>query len=126
MESTGAASPARPATLRDCVQAVIQGIQEGKILRTFERWYAEDVVMTENGEHAREGKSVNRAYEKAFVHGAEIHSASAQTILVDGDRAAVEWTFDLTPKGGVRTLRRQVALQTWRAGQIVREDFYHA
>lgn len=112
-------------SIRDDVQAVIDGIRKGEILETFDRWYADDVVMSENGEDERVGKMPNRAYEEAFVKGVTFHGASVGEVLVDGDRSAVEWTFDLTPKGGSRVQQRQVALQVWRDGRIVRETFYH-
>ncbi len=110
---------------REDVQAVIDGILSGDILGTFERWYADDVVMSENGVDERKGKAENRAYEEQFVNGVEFHGAEVGAVLVDGDRAAVEWAFDFTPKGGDRVVQRQVAVQQWRDGQIVREDFYH-
>jgi len=109
----------------DQVQGVIEGIEQGKILQTFEQFYDDEVVMTENGQHERVGKSVNRAYERAFVKGVEMHAAKAGVVLVDGNKAAIEWLFDMTPAGGSRLTQRQVALQTWEDGKIVREDFYH-
>ena len=111
---------------RDHVQAVIDGILKGAILETFDTYYADDVVMSENGVDERRGKETNRAYEQQFVEGVEFHGAEVGAVLVDGERAAIEWTFDFTPKGGDRTVQKQVALQTWRDGRIVREVFYHA
>ena len=107
------------------VQAVINGILKGEILETFEKYYADDVVMSENGLEERVGKDTNRAYEQAFVENVTFHGATVGEVLVDGDQAAIEWTFDLTPKGGERVQQRQVALQKWSEGKIVRETFYH-
>ena len=112
-------------SVRDNVQAVIDGILRGDLLGTFDDWYADDVVMSENGTDERVGKAANRAYEEAFVNSVEFHRAEAGTVVVDGDHAAVEWTFELTPKGGERTVQRQVTVQTWRDGKVVREVFYH-
>jgi ketosteroid isomerase-like protein len=112
-------------SIRENVQAVIDGIQRGEILKTFDRFYADDVVMSENGVDPREGKAANRVYEEAFVEGVTFHGAAVGEVLVDGDRSAVEWTFDLTPNGGERVQQHQVAIQTWRDGKIVRETFYH-
>lgn len=111
---------------RDNVQAVIDGILAGKIMETFEKYYSDDVVMTENGKDAREGKPACGQYEQAFVDNVAFHGAQPGLIIVDGDHAAVEWTFDFTPKGGSRMTQRQVAVQTWKDGKVVREDFYHA
>lgn len=110
---------------RELTKAVIDGIMAGKILETFDKYYADDVVMTENGTNPRNGKAANRAYEVQFVNNVEFHAASVGRVIVDGDHSAVEWVFELTPKGGSRVTQRQVALQTWRNGQVVREDFYH-
>jgi len=110
---------------RTHVQAVIDGIMAGKILETFDQYYADDVVMSENGVDERVGKAANREYEEAFVNGVEFHGASVGAVIVDGDRAAVEWTFDITPKGGDRVQQKQVAVQQWNNGKVVRETFYH-
>jgi hypothetical protein len=107
------------------VKAVIQGILNGKILETFDRYYAPDVVMSENGEDERVGFESCRSYEEGFVNNVEFHSASVGRTLVDGDQAAIEWTFEFTPKGGERVTQKQVAMQTWKDGKVVREDFYH-
>ncbi|MEM9493297.1 MAG: nuclear transport factor 2 family protein [Myxococcota bacterium] len=108
------------------VQAVIDGILSGAILDTFERHYAEDVVMSENRGDERVGKAANRKHEQAFVDGVEFHGAEVGHVLIAGDHAAIEWTFDMTPKGGQRVQQRQIAMQTWRDGQIIREDFYYS
>lgn len=112
-------------SIRDKVQAVIDGVLEGKILETFDQYYADDVVMSENGEDERVGKEACREYEVAFVENVEFHGAQASLVLVDGDHAAVEWEFDFTPKDGDRVVQKQVALQTWKDGKVVREVFYH-
>lgn len=112
-------------SVRNEVQAVIDGVLGGDILGTFDRFYADDVVMSENGIDERVGKEVNRAYEEAFVNGVTFHGAEVGEVLVDGNRSAVEWVFDLTPNGGERVQQRQVAVQVWRDGQVIRETFYH-
>jgi ketosteroid isomerase-like protein len=82
--------------------------------------------MSENGVDERVGKAANRAYEEQFVSSVEFHNAEVGVVVVDGDHAAIEWTLEFTPRGGARVKQRQVALQTWKDGQIVREVFYHA
>jgi ketosteroid isomerase-like protein len=110
---------------REDVQAVIDGILSGKMLEVFESYYHDDVVMSENGAQERVGKDANRKYEEQFVNNVEFHGAEAVTVLIDGDHAAIEWVFDMTPANGSRVQQRQVALQRWRDGKVVREVFYH-
>ena len=111
--------------IRRDVQAVIDGILAGRILQTFDRYYADDVVMSENGAEETRGKAANRVREEAFVANVTVHGATVGAVIVDGDKAAVEWTMDATPKGGARMTMRQVAVQWWRDGKVVREVFYH-
>lgn len=111
--------------VRKDVQAVIDGILAGRILDTFDRYYADDVVMSENGVEETRGKAANRKREEQFVANVTVHGASVGAVIIEGDKAAVEWSMDATPKGGDRTTMRQVALQWWRNGKVVREVFYH-
>ena len=110
---------------RENVQAVIDGILAGKLLETFDTYYGDDIIMSENGADERIGKEVNRAYEQAFVDSVSFHGVEVGLVIVDGDHAAIEWAFDLTPAGGERTIQRQMSVQTWRDNRIVREVFYH-
>ena len=111
---------------RENVQAVIDGILQGKILETFEEYYDDDVVMSENGVEPRVGKAKNREYEQYFMDNAEFYGAEVGNVIVDGDLAAVEWTFDLKPPGSdQRVTMRQATVQTWKNGKIVNEVFYH-
>ena len=108
------------------VQAVIDGILTGKVLETFDAYYADNVVMSENLKDERVGKAANREYELKFLDNVqEFHGAKVGRVIVEGDHAAVEWTFDITFKGGNRVAMQQVAVQTWKDGKIIREDFYH-
>ena len=113
-------------SIKSQVQAVIDGILTGKILETFDAYYADNVVMSENLKDERVGKAANREYELKFLDNVqEFHGAKVGRVIVEGDHAAVEWTFDVTFKGGNRVSMQQVAVQTWKDGKIVREDFYH-
>ena len=113
-------------SIQQHVQSVIDGILAGKLLETFDKYYADNVLMSENLKHERVGKAANREYEQQFLDSVqEFHGARVGRTIVDGNHAAVEWTFDLTFKGGNRVQMQQVAVQTWKDGKIIREDFYH-
>ena len=113
-------------SIKNHVQAVIDGVLTGKVLETFDNYYADDVVMSENKTDERVGKVVNREYEIQFLDNVqEFHGAQVGRVIVDGDNAAVEWSFDITFKDGNRVKMQQVAVQSWKDGKIIREDFYH-
>ena len=54
-------------SIKQHVQAVIDGILKGKVLETFDTYYADDVVMSENRKDERVGKGANREYELKFL-----------------------------------------------------------
>ncbi len=105
---------------------LIEGITTGRLLEAFDQHYADDVVMSENGEEDpnRVGKAKNRAYEEYFVANSEWFGARIGPVLGDGDHTAYEMWMDLAFQGH-RMQRTQWAVQTWRDGQIVREVFYY-
>lgn len=113
---------------RENVEALNARILGGDILGAFEDYYAEDVVMSENGTENRVGKDENRKFEEAFVASvAEFHGAEVKSLVVEGDKASNEWFFDYTTTEGQRMTYQQVALQTWNAdGKVISETFYHA
>jgi hypothetical protein len=113
-------------TVKNQVQAVIEGILAGRLLETFDAYYADNVVMSENKKEERVGKAANREYELQFLDSVqEFHGAKVGRVIVDGNHACVEWTFDITFKGGNRVTMEQATVQTWKDGKVIREDFYH-
>lgn len=108
------------------LQGVIDGILNGRLLEAFDRYYHDDVVMSENGEEdpKRIGKAANRGYEEYFVNNATFHGARVGTVIVDGDNSAYEMWMDIE-MGGQRFQRTQFAVQQWKDGRIIKETFYY-
>lgn len=116
------------SSIRSKVEALNTAIQNGKVLDAFETYYSESIIMQENNEEPRVGKAANRAYEKQFVDAVESwHAADVLSLSTDESNgiAAVEWFFDFTFKGGQRMARKQVSIQHWKDGQIIKEQFYY-
>ncbi len=40
--------------------------------------------------------AADRKYEQAFVEGVEFHNVDVGTVIVNGDRASVEWALEFT------------------------------
>ncbi len=108
------------------VQDLVSLVERGEFLQAFEEFYADDVVMQENGNPATVGKAANREREHGFVGSIEaIHENRAQSVVVDGDHVAIRWLAEYTFRGGARMRFDQVAYQEWRGDRIVRERFYY-
>lgn len=111
---------------RQRVEQLISYVQEGKILDAMNEFYADDVVMQENGNAPTVGKAANVEREEGFVDAvAQVHENRATSVLVDGDSAAIHWVFDFTNKAGHRIRLDQIAQQKWRDGHIVQERFFY-
>jgi hypothetical protein len=102
-------------------------ILQGKILQAFDTYYADDIVMEEDGKE-RVGKEANREYEEQFVGSLEeFHSAEVKARGVDEDNNVTfsEWENDMTLEGVGRVQQKQVSVRTWNDdGQITHEKFY--
>lgn len=101
-------------------------ILSGKLLEAFDRFYADDCVMQENGGEPRVGKEANRSYEEQFVNSvAEFHGAKLMASAVEDEVTFSEWQWDVTFKEGGRTTMNQVAVRRWKDGEVSAERFYY-
>jgi hypothetical protein len=48
-----------------------------------------------------------------------------ETLLVDGDRAVINWVFEMTGRDGQVRMLDELALQTWHGDRIAVERFYY-
>ncbi|SMO74383.1 SnoaL-like domain-containing protein [Gracilimonas mengyeensis] len=99
----------------------------GKVLEAFDTFYADEVVMQENEDEPTIGKAANREREQEFLANVtELRKAEPLKVAVGVHCTMVEWHFDYTHKEwGVRNYR-QVSVQEWKDGKIVKEKFYYA
>ena len=111
---------------RDLVNEFVTAVREGRFVQAIEDYYAPDATMRENLGAPRGGRETLVEHEKAVLGGHKsIVTREAEPLLVDGDRVVIRWLFEMTaPDGTVRRMD-ELALQTWRDGKIVEEQFYY-
>lgn len=99
---------------------------QGKALEAFDKFYAEEVVMQENQQEPMIGKEANRKREEDFFNKiTEIRKAEPLNVAIGAGCTMVEWHFDYTHKEwGIRNYK-QISVQKWRNGEIVKETFYY-
>jgi ketosteroid isomerase-like protein len=111
---------------RERVRDLVAYVERGRILEAIDEFYADDVVMQDNHAPPTVGKAANREREQAFAALiAEVHENRAAAVLVDGDRAVINWRFDFTGTDGTRYRFDQLAFQSWKGDRIVNERFYY-
>lgn len=101
-------------------------ILSGSAMEAFERFYAEEVVMSDNDDEPWVGKDFNRDREKEFFASvAEVHDFSLVASVAGDDISFSEWSHDITFKNGFRARWNQATVRRWKDGKIVSERFYH-
>lgn len=116
--------------LKEKIENLNRMIQSGKNLEAFEKYYHQEVVMQENNHPHTAGKDANREREKKAAEQQmamleQFHGAEVKSVAVGDNTTIVEWSFDMTYKGGKRVKMEQVAVQKWKDGQIIHERFYY-
>ncbi len=113
-------------SIRDKVEKLIQLAEAGKFLEAIETFYAPDASMQENNQPARLGLPALLENERqALARFKIIHTKKAASYVVDGERTAINWIFDITDQSGRRFRLDEIAYQEWRDGKIVKERFYY-
>lgn len=82
--------------------------------------------MQENNDPPRQGLETLLEHERKMMPMFQtIHLVQAASYVVDGDRAAINWIFEITDSTGLRRHRDEIAYQIWHNDKIVRERFYY-
>jgi len=113
-------------SLEERVIKLISLVEKREFLEAIQYFYADDAVMQENGGPPRTGLEAILAGERnALASFKKMHVSHAESFIVDGDRAAINWLFEYTDAGGRRRRLNEIAYRQWRAGKIVYEQFYY-
>ncbi|WP_211453584.1 nuclear transport factor 2 family protein [Collimonas antrihumi] len=111
---------------REHVESFIALVVQGKYVEAIREFYAEDASMQENQEPPRKGMQLLVAgEEKALAACKEIRTLAAKSFLIDGDRVAINWLFEIVAHDGRSFRQDEIAWQLWRGDKIVEEQFYY-
>jgi len=109
------------AIVEDCIAT----IERGEFLEALPKFYAEDMTAQENNLPPRVGRAAQIANEEAALKRMRFDSIKAVSYLVDGDRVAINYVFEMTTVNGDRLRMDEVAYQLWRGEQIVSERYFY-
>ncbi|WP_038491089.1 nuclear transport factor 2 family protein [Collimonas arenae] len=111
---------------RERVESFIKLVVQGEYVEAIEKFYTEDASMQENQEPPRKGiRLLVAGEEKALSSVKEIRTLAAKSFLIDGDRVAINWLFQITVPDGRSFQQDEIAYQVWRGDKIVEEQFYY-
>ncbi|MBV9558498.1 MAG: nuclear transport factor 2 family protein [Pseudolabrys sp.] len=109
------------ARLDEFIATVVSGDHAGAI----ERYYTEDASMQENTAEPRVGRDRLVAHERAVLARMAQVTSTCVSSIVEGDRVAIHWIFEMTDKSGKMRRFDETALQEWRGDKICRERFFY-
>lgn len=113
-------------SLAEEVKKLILLVEQGRFLEAIEQFYSADASMQENNDPPREGLNALLEREQQFLNSIRgMHVHRADSFVVSGDRAAINWVFEITDAEGKRRRLDEVAYQLWKDGKIIRERFYY-
>jgi ketosteroid isomerase-like protein len=110
---------------RERLNEFIAVVESGDHAVAIERYYTEDSSMQENANPPRVGRDTLVAHERGVLARMSNVYSKAISSVVEGDRVAIHWIFELTDKSGKVRRVDEVAMQQWRGGKIFRERFFY-
>lgn len=114
---------------------IVDGVNDLKFLDVIDELYSPDVVSIEamgSPEAPAELRGIDaiRGKNTWWLENHNVHSIKATGPFPHGDRVAVFYRMDMTPRTGTRkderTTFEEVALYTIEDGKVVREEFFYA
>jgi len=112
--------------LLEQISALNDMIIQGENLDAFEKFYSDDIVMQENDEEPTIGKEANRKRETDFVNSIiEMRAARPLNVAIGEGVTMVRWYFDYTHEEWGSMKYTQVAVQEWKNGLIVKEQYLY-
>ena len=112
-------------SIKPKVLDLIHLVEDGKMLDAISTYYDDNIAMQENTLPPVVGFAANYEREAAFYDSLRALKFTLVSVLVEGDRAVINWVFDYTTADGKRYRMDEIAVQTWRNGKIVHERFIY-
>jgi ketosteroid isomerase-like protein len=111
---------------RERVMEFVAKVRAGAYIEAIEEFYDEQASMRENLSEPRVGRDVLVAHERAVLSKLKrMRTSEVPAVLLDGDRVAINWVFDMTGEDGAVRALHEVAIQTWRGDRILHEQFFY-
>jgi len=112
-------------SIKPQVLDLIRLVEDGRMLDAITKYYGENVAMQENVFPPVVGFAANHEREAAFYGSLLAVKFTLVSVVVEGDRAAINWVFEYTTSDGTRYRMDEIAVQTWRDGKIVHERYVY-
>ena len=112
-------------------QELVALCKQGKNMEAIEKFYSPNIISVEamampGMGQTQEGIEAIKGKNKWWVENHEVHGGEVSGPFPNGDRFAVLFKFDVTPKHtGQRMTMEEVGLFTVEGDKIVKEEFFY-
>lgn len=111
--------------LRAKIDDINHLIMNSGLYDALEKYYAPEVVVMEGSQVVADSLAANIAREKDFLGGvSEWREARILHVAAGENVTMTEWHLDFVHEVYGHKKGNQVALQEWRDGKVIREQFY--
>ena len=105
--------------------------REGKNLEAIDKLYSSDIESVEpmdmpGMERTHKGIEAVRGKNQWWLDNHEVHGGNVVGPFPHGDRFAILFKFDVTPKqSGQRTTMEEIGIYTVQGNKITKEEFFY-
>jgi hypothetical protein len=109
------------------VDSLTSMILKGDTLQAMELFYSDTVVMQENEESPRIGKTTCLEHERKNLKRIKSMEAKLISQAINESKRTVfsEWQYLFTTRDDKKIRLTEVSVQQWMNGLVVREKFYY-
>jgi len=113
--------------LKDKVSVLNELIKSGETLQAMEIFYSDSVEMQENEDIPRKGKPACIDAETKNLQKVKSFKSNLLNQVIDEEKGIIfsEWEILVTYKDSNKSMLKQVSVQHWLDGQVVKEKFYY-
>jgi ketosteroid isomerase-like protein len=83
------------------------------------------MTAQENNQPPRVGRAAQFANEEAALKRMRFDHIKAESYVLDGDRVAIHYAFEMTTVSGDQLRMNEIAYQEWRGEHIVSERYFY-
>lgn len=116
-------------SIKSRVDELNKYLTEGKIMEAMNKFYADDVLMSENNEEGTKGLQENIKREEEMLPNMDWHDLKLINVAVNEETqtSMCEWFFEYTLKlDNQKYAYNQVAVQKWENEKIKEERFIYS
>ena len=111
--------------LQEAIEDINHLIQNGGLYDAFEKYYHPEVKTYEGGQLVAASREENVAREREFLGAvSEWRDATILHVAAGENVTMTEWHLDFVHETYGHKEGNQVAVQEWKDGKVVREQFY--